>query len=190
LNSTLPPDLASPALPHVPAIPHRLDAAASLAFQTPLQEHSPAADGKAGALLTLVGLMFSVLAGQSNHLWAILGTPGFQKIVLLGSLLGFGLLALATVIESFRTIAPRFPAAPESLAFFADIARLSRDEYIRRVEAMTPDDALEQILRYNHTLAGICVLKFTRLRIAIRLCRPAFACWLIAMTLISFKVVF
>ena len=190
MNSALPSELAEPALPHIPAMPHRLDAAATLAFQTPLPAHPPAADAKAGALLTVVGLMFSLLAGQSDHVAQILQTAGIQRILTLLALVGFSLLSLATVVEAFRTIGPRFPAAPPSLAFFVDIARLRPEEYIRRVEAMTADDALEQMLRYNHTLAGICVLKFTRLRIAIHLFHPAFACWLVAMILISLRVVF
>ncbi len=192
MKIALPPDLAEPALAHVPAMPHRLDAAAALGFQTPLQEHPPAADAKAGALLTVIGLMFTLLAGQVQSIRAILqASSGLtQVIVMLAAQVGFAVFALATVIESFRTIAPRFPNAPPSLAFFADIARLDRDEYIRRVEAMTPDEALEQILCYNHTLATICVVKFARLRKAIHLCQGAFACWLVAMLLVSLKMVF
>jgi hypothetical protein len=190
MKSYLPPELAQPALPHVPAMPHRLDAAATLAFQTPLQEHAPAADAKAGAILTVIGLMFSLLAGQSNRISELIATPGPQRVVLFVVLVGFSLLGLGTVIESFRTIAPRFPVAPPSLAFFADIARLDREEYVRRVEAMSADEALEQILRYNHTLAGICVLKFGRLARSIHLFRPAFVCWLAAMTLSLLSMVF
>jgi hypothetical protein len=190
MKSSQPSELAPPILPNVPAMPHRLDAAAALAFQTPLQEHAPAADGKAGAILTVIGLMFSLLAGQSSHISQLIAKPGLGQAVLFVGLVGFSLLGLGTVIESFRTIAPRFPAAPPSLAFFADIARLEREEYVRRVEAMSADEALEQILRYNHTLAGICVLKFDRLKRAIHLFRPAFVCWLGAMSVSVLSVVF
>jgi hypothetical protein len=171
-------------------MPHRLDAAATLAFQTPLQEHPPAADGKAGALLTMIGLMFSLLAGQAVLIIRIVEDGGIEKYLLSISVMGFALMALMTIIESFRTIAPRFPKAPPSLAFFADIASLSREEYIRRVEAMTPDEALDQILQYNHTLAGICVVKFGRLRIAIHLCQAASGFWLSSIILIAIRMFF
>ena len=188
--SKLPPDLAEPTFPFVPAMPHRLDAAATLAFMTPLQEHPPAADGKAGAILTVIGLMFSLLASQADHLMAIISTNGPVKNITLAALGGFALLSLATIVEAFRTIAPRFPKAEPSLAFFGDIAALPREDYIRRVEAMSADEALQQILNYNHTLSRICVLKFGRLRKAIRLCQPAFACWLIALVMVGYHLVF
>ncbi len=190
MKLSLPSELSDPVLPHLPAMPHRLDAAATLAFLTPLQEHPPAADAKAGALLTVVGLMFTLLTGTSKYLIAVVARGDFQTVILGVALAGFGILSLLTVIEAFRTISPRFPAAPPSLAFFADIARLQRDDYIQKVEAMTPDEALEQMLRYNHTLSGICVQKFGRLRKALHYCRPAFGCWLVAMILTSLRMVF
>lgn len=170
-------------------MPPRLDAASTLAFQTPLQEHPPAADGKAGALLTFIGLMFSLLAGQSDHMSTMLSTPSGERWITLAGLFGFGITALGTVVESFRTISPRFPPAPPSLAFFGDIAALSREEYVRKIESLEPEEALEQILRYNHTLAQICVAKFAKLRHAIRFFRYSVACWMTVMLLISMQVV-
>lgn len=181
---------AEPSLPHAPTMPRRLDAAANLAFMTPLAEHAPAADGKSAALLTVIGLMFSLLASQSEHLQAMFSMPSFERILAGLLLAGFGGLGLGTAVEAFRTVAPRFPPAPPSLAFFGDIAALDREEYVRRVEALSADEALEQMLRYNHTLSKICVLKFARLKMAIRLFQWAFACWLLLMAMISVRVVF
>ena len=39
-----------------------LDPAAALAYRTPVQEHLLSADGKAAGMLTLLGIMFTVLA--------------------------------------------------------------------------------------------------------------------------------
>ncbi len=190
LLKNLPADLAQPVLPHVPAMPHRLDAAATLVFQTPLQEHPPAADAKAGALLTVIGLMFSMLASQADHLIELLRVSSSTRYLTFVGLAGYAVFAIGTIIEAFRTIAPRFPKAPPSLAFFGDIAQLSLEEYITRVEGMNSDDALEQMLSYNHTLARICVEKFGRLRKAIRYFQPAFLCWFVVIILVGIRVVF
>ena len=181
---------SEPSLSFSPTMPRRLDAAANLAFMTPLAEHAPAADGKSGALLTVIGLMFSLLASQSDRLQAMFATPSGERVIAVAMLVGFAAAGLGTAVEAFRTVSPRFPPAPPSLAFFIDIARLDREEYVRRVEALTADEALEQILRYNHTLSRICVLKFARLRMAIRLFQAAFLCWFVLMLLISVRVVF
>jgi hypothetical protein len=54
--------IAPPLLPDHPPMFRHLDPAAALAFRTPLQEHPPAADTKATATLTALGIMFPLLA--------------------------------------------------------------------------------------------------------------------------------
>ncbi|HLL88429.1 MAG TPA: Pycsar system effector family protein [Tepidisphaeraceae bacterium] len=76
-------------------------------------------------------------------------------------------------------MSPRFPKAPPSLAFFQDIAKFPRDEYVRQVITLTPEQAVEHMLTYNHTLSTIVVAKYRQLRLAIVLFRVAFACWLV-----------
>ena len=60
----------------------------------------------------------------------------FRKFALVLALFLAGTGAFAAVVQAFRTILPRFPKVPPSLAFFGDIARLSREEYVRRVEEL------------------------------------------------------
>src|SRR4028119_90704 len=96
---------------------------------------------------------------------------GLEKWLVLALLAAFAGLGAGAIVQAFRTISPRFPPAPPSLAFFGDIARLSRDEYVARVEGLSHAESLEQMLIYNHTLGTICVAKFTALRPAIRLFR-------------------
>jgi hypothetical protein len=152
-------NLAPPTLPDQVATFRDLDPAAALAFRTPLQEHPPAADTKAAAILTALGIMLTVLARHGARLTEILMGQGLEKFLLVVLLIGFAGLALASIPQAFRTISPRFPAAPPSLAFFGDIARLTREEYVARVGSISHEEALEQILIYNHTLATICVEK-------------------------------
>jgi hypothetical protein len=82
------------------------------------------------------------------------------------------------VIQSFRTISPRFPRAAPSLAFFGDIARLSPEEYLRRATSLGAEQALTERLKYNHTGSRIILLKMAQLRWALRLFAAAAACWL------------
>jgi hypothetical protein len=161
----------------VPVAQH-LDPAAALAFRTPLHEHVLSADGKAAGVITLLGMMFTVLARFAAQL-SDLVKPGPLRYFFLGLILGFAGSALCAVVQSFRTISPRFPKAPPSLAFFGDIARLSRDEYVARMESLTPDEALQQMLSYNHTASRICVDKLRQLRLGLRCFEWAAGCWVL-----------
>ena len=168
-------------------VARHLDPAAALAFRTPLQEHFLSADGKAAGILTLLGIMFTTLARFGPYLGdALHAGPAIRAVCLL-LLAGFAACALGTVVQAFRTISPRFPKVPPSLAFFADIARLSRDEYVRSVEALTPDAALDQMLAYNHTAATICVAKFRQLRPGLRLFEIAALCWLLLLIILAYR---
>ena len=161
-----------------PPVPSHLDPAVALAFRTPLQEHVASADGKSAGVLTLLGLMFTVTARLGATLGDTLEGSGPIKWLALALLIGFAGLAVATVVQMFRTISPRFPGAEPSLAFFGDIARMDREEYLRRVKSLTSEDALLQILRYNHTTSTIVQNKFRQLQLGLRLFRYTVCAWL------------
>ena len=159
-------------------MPRHLDPASAIAYRTPIQEHVASADGKAAGVLTLLGLMFTVLARLGSTVSEVLASASPVRWVVLTLLVGFAATAIATVVQMFRTISPQFPAAEPSLAFFGDIARLDRDEYVRRVTHLSPDDALRQVLNYNHTAARILVLKYKQLNLGLRAFKLATAWWL------------
>ena len=184
------PDLAPPSLPDQVSTHRHLDPAAALAFRTPLQEHAPAADTKAAALLTGLGIMLTTMARFGDRLTTMMYGHNGEKIVVGLLLLGFVVLGIASIYQAFQTIFPRFPAAPPTLAFFGDIARLSREDYVARVGAISHQEALDQILIYNHTLATICVDKFRHLNRGIKFFRRAFGCWLVVMVLINLRSLF
>ena len=77
--------------------------------------------------------------------------------------------------------------APPSLAFFGDIARLSREEYVSRVEALRADEALRQMLSYNHTASRICVEKLRQLRLGLRTFQWAAGCWILLVVILVVK---
>jgi hypothetical protein len=99
-------------------------------------------------------------------------------------LIAFAVLSAAVVVQAFRTFSPRFPRATPTLAFFRDIAALTREDYIATVCALSHDEALAQICAYNHNLSRICVDKFRQLHVAIHCFQGAFAVWLILMALL------
>jgi hypothetical protein len=183
-------ELAPATLPDQVVTFRHLDPAAALAFRTPLQEHAPAADTKAAAILTALGIMLTLLARYGMHLTELLLGRGSERVLLVALLVGFAGPGLVAIIQAFRTISPRFPPSPPSLAFFGDIARLTREEYVDRVGAMSHEEALEQILIYNHTLAKICVDKFHHLGRGVRMFRWAFACWLALIILVNLRILF
>jgi hypothetical protein len=176
-TSNPPPDSVGTVLPDALPTPRHLDPAAALAFRTPLHEHVLSADGKAAGIITLLGMMFTVLARFGPQVAAIVQAPGPLRYVAAVLVAGFALLSLSAVVQAFRTISPRFPPAPPSLAFFGDIARLTREQYVQRVESLTAPQALEQMLSYNHTGSLICVEKQRQLRRGLRCFEAAAACW-------------
>ena len=184
MSLTAPPSNPLPAAPPAASVlpdrlpmPAQLDPAAALAFRTPLHEHVLSADGKAAGVITLLGVMFTIVARFGSQVADVVQGPGVLRYAGTALVLGFGVMSLCAVVQSFRTISPRFPKAPPSLAFFGDIARLSREEYLERVEALTPEQALQQMLSYNHTASQICTEKLRQLRRGMRFFEGAAACW-------------
>ena len=171
-------------LPDQLPMPSELEAPALLAFRTPLQEHTASADGKSATLLTILGILFTLTARFSSDLSALLASGSWVKWPVLVLLAGFAATALGTMIQAFRTLSPRFPKAPPSLAFFGDIIRLSREEYLDRVQSMSNEEAFEHILHYNHTVSTIIVQKLRQLRRALALFKFAFSLWLVMMALV------
>ena len=174
---------SAPAPTPVEQVTPECEAAATLACRAAIGTETAGADGKAASVLTLLGIMFTVLARFGPELSAALqgrpGGSGVIRVTCAALLLGFICAALCAVVQAFRTISPRFCRDKPSLAFFAEIASLERDEYVRRVESMTMPDAVNQILLYNHTAAKICAEKFKQLRRAFRCFEAAAACWVI-----------
>ena len=174
-----------------PPAPEPLDAAITLASRASIGAETTGADGKAAIVLTLLGIMFTVLARFGSELASILrhgitGT-GVVRVACAVLLLGFAGFAMCAVVQAFRTITPRFRKDKPSLAFFAEIASLDREEYFKRVESMSMEDATGQILLYNHTAATICAEKYKQLDRTLRLFEAAAVCWLVLTLVLVFK---
>jgi hypothetical protein len=175
------------AAPPQPDEPADWEAAATLACRTSIGSETLGADGKAAGVLTLVGIMFTVAARFGPEVGGVLRGGGLSRVACAALLFGFAGCALAAVVQAFRTISPRFREAQPSLAFFAEVARLEREEYVRRVESMTMPEAVEQILAYNHTAATICGEKYRQLRRCLRCFEAAAGSWLLLAVLLAAK---
>jgi hypothetical protein len=183
------PEVASE---NAPLVGDALEAAATLASRTSVGAETAGADGKAAIVLSLLGIMFAVLARFGAEVGELLRTgvgtgTGIIRITCGGLLLGFVLSALAAVLQAFRTITPRFRKDKPSLALFSEIAAMELDEYAGRVGALTMENAVDEILRYNHTAAAICAEKFKQLGRCLRYFEVASACWLVLVAVVVYK---
>ena len=99
-------------------------------------------------------------------------------------------MALCAVVHAFRTISPRFCKAKPSLAFFGEVAALSREDYTAKVASMSMSEAVDHMLAYNHAAARICVEKFRQLRRALRSFEVAACCWLLLSSILVLRSLF
>src|SRR6478735_8593371 len=132
----LPPAEPPKADAEAPASSPAPEAAPFLAGKTPVGSETLAADGKAAGVLTMLGIMFTVLARFGPELRDVLHLGRAVEPIAAALLVGFATMALCAVVQAFRTISPRFCKAKPSLAFFGEIARLSREDYTQRVCGM------------------------------------------------------
>ena len=169
-----------------------LNAAVTLASRTSIGAETMGADGKAAIVLTLLGIMFTVLARFGSEVYALVrhgvGTgTGIVRLSCGVLLVGFAVAGVAAMFQAFRTITPRFRKDKPSLAFFAEIAAMDRETYVRRVESLSMDDAVDQILLYNHTAAAICAEKFKQLGRALWCFEVAAGCWLVLVAVLVLR---
>src|SRR5437660_12670330 len=83
-----------------------LDPAAALAYRTPLMEHTLSADSKAAGVLTLLGMMFTVLARLGTTVSDLMISRGLLGYISIAMVAAFAACGLGTVVQAFRTIAP------------------------------------------------------------------------------------
>lgn len=178
---------AAPATPDPAPAPPDAPPSATLVYLTPIGDFIHSADAKAGTILAVLGIMLTLLARFGSWLDEMVRGSGLVQVSTVALLVGFAGAALGAVIQAFRTISPRFPPAPPSLAFFGDIAKLSAEEYVNRATGLGAADALAERLKYNHTGSRIILLKFRQLRWALRFFELAAVCWLLLVAMLSLK---
>ena len=183
MQSVTPPTDPPPTPASVPAPPP----AATLVYLTPIGEFIHSADAKAGTLLTVLGIMFTLLARFGGWLDGMIHGGPVTRVATVALLAGFAAAAFGAVVQAFRTIGPRFPRTTPSLAFFGDIARISPEEYVARATSLGATDALAERLKYNYTGSRIILAKFRQLRWALRFFAAAAVCWLLLVAMLALR---
>jgi hypothetical protein len=161
---------------------------ATMVYLTPIGDFIHSADGKAGTVLAVLGLMFTLLARFGPWLDLMVhGRSRAMTVLALALVSVFALAALGAVVQAFRTISPRFPKSEPSLVFFGDLARLTPEQYLARARSLGTDAALAERLKYNHTGARIILLKTAQLWWALRFFEVAALAWLTLATVLAWK---
>lgn len=179
----MPHDTAVPTAtpPHDPA----LLGALRLALCTPIREYPPLGDRKAVSILSINGLMLTVVVFFSGELSDHLHTDTLLSAAeSVAAVVGFAVSAFAACLYAFRALVLPMPPMPDGLAFYKHIA--ARDFAAYRAEVYAADDRtiLSQMLHYNYTLAVLSREKFRLLGQSIRFSRLAFI--LFGVVLVSF----
>lgn len=157
-----------------------------LGFFTPVREAPPLADRKACALLAADGLMASVLLGFVDRLIAMVEGP---NPLIAWPTAGILAMILALVFfgawRAFSALYQPMPPMGDTPAFYGNIAALDHEAYARKLLALDERQALEAILRYNHTLAQLSVAKFRHLDRSFAYVRATFELWVLLLILIA-----
>ncbi len=166
-----------------PDIAERLDYASNQIGE--FQELIRFADAKAGAAVTFVAALFTVLSasyGSVLELLRQLETLWIGLIVLVISLI-FILTSLMVLYYAFQTFLPRVGKAgqpQETVAFFGDVVRMGEERFIEQVCTMPVEDLLQHVLREVFLLSEIVAAKFAAQRRCFQYLRVLLPVWAIA----------
>lgn len=159
---------------------------ARLAYFTPVREYPPMGDRKAAMLLGANGLMVSVLLLFSGPIGGIVQGPyPWEARLVVVVLAPLAVLLVLGGWFAFRALTRPIPPMPPSLAYFPDIAALTREEYRRRVLALDHRRALRDMLHYNYSLAVLSVQRFRLVERSFFCSRATFELWIVLLLMIA-----
>jgi Family of unknown function (DUF5706) len=159
---------------------------ARLAYFTPVREYPPLGDRKAAVLLGANGLMVSVLLFFSRPIGRIVEGPRpWEARLVVTVLTPLVVLLLLGAWYAFRALTRPIPAMPPSLAYFPDIAALTREEYRRRILALDHRRAVRDMLHYNYSLAVLSVRRFRLVERSLFCSRATFELWILLLLMIA-----
>lgn len=144
------------------------------------------ADSKAAPILALQVTLAAASVAQTGQLKSLLdpreaGAALFVVGIALAAVyLGASVVSLALAIQVF---VPKTPLAGRSVAYFEDITRMSRAEFIALADSMSEAEIIDDLLAQVHAVSGIASQKFARVRLALYATAVALGAWLPGMVL-------
>jgi hypothetical protein len=175
-----PDDTASkrPAAPPAPT-PVALQPHAAIGFAAStnayLLDYIKFGDAKAGAILTLAGVIGGGIASLAPKTLAdALAVSHWLALGVALTLAAALIFAVTIAVYCARALAPQTPTAG-SLHSFPDIGRMTLEQYASGVDKLTEESATREFINHNWTLSRVASTKFNAIALAIR-----FIPWMIA----------
>jgi Family of unknown function (DUF5706) len=129
------------------------------------------ADAKAGLIAAGAAALLNVLANRAREDLALIGSsaehqPVLTAVRLLVLLVAVVASALALLFAYFA-LRPRMPA-PRSYIAFPELARMTADQYLDRIEAESNEGLIRELAKDTIALSGIAMTKNRMVSRAIR----------------------
>jgi len=160
---------------------------ARLAYFTPVREYPPLGDRKSLSLLTLDGLMLTVMYLFTEEIHAVLqGSPVVKWPAVVVGLSWLSLLILGACY-AFLALTRPIPPMGDCAAFYQNIAAASLGSYWHSLEGLSHRRALREILTYNYSIAVLSEEKFRLIRKSVLCQCLALPLWMLFMMIISLR---
>ena len=167
----------------------RLLGPARLAYFTPVREYPPLSDRKSVTLLTLNGLMITVMCLFAEEILDVLqGNPVVKWLTVVAGLTWFSLLMIGACY-AFLALTRPIPPMGDCVAFYKNIAATSLGSYRQNLERLSHRSAMRDILNYNYSIAVLSEEKFRLIRKSVLCLCLALPLWMLLVLMISLRAV-
>ena len=145
---------------------------------TPMNEQPGLADRKAMFVTGASGLMLSTTLMLVTPL-AQFVRPGVWPLAVLSLVVALACAVVLALHAAYRAYVLQAPDVPRNWLNFRNVAAASPDGYADRLKALTPRDALLDVLAYNHAMARLGVEKYRLVGRAMRRLQVAIPLWVV-----------
>ena len=167
----------------------RLLGPARLAYFTPVREYPPLGDRKSLTMLTLNGLMMTVMYLFAGEFHAVL--HGNVVVKWLAIVVGFWWVSLLIMGGCYAFLALMRPIPPmgDCAAFYVNIAAMPLASYRQTLEGFSHRGAMRDKLNYNHSIAILGEQKFRLIQKSAACLCLALPLWMLLMLIISLRAI-
>jgi hypothetical protein len=145
------------------------------------------ADTKAAPVLAAQATVAAVTVTQAYKVQDLVSAAAPGTLVIVGLLAALYLISTAiSMALTLRVFLPKDAPGQGSLLYFADIANMSVEDFVRESTALSDEDLERDALVQTHIVASIAATKFRRVRLALLLMIAALAGWLPLMAMANY----